>query len=63
MVLGKNLDQLRLPFALRTREAVGAIIERKFSVSLALRTISRYLRSWGFSPQEPVFRAYEQNRM
>ena len=29
---------------------------------MALSTIGRYLRSWGFSPQKPVRRAYEQNR-
>ena len=62
LVRGKYPDQLRLPFALWTREAVGALIERKFGVSLALSTIGRYLRSWGFSPQKPVRRAYEQNR-
>jgi transposase len=61
VVRGKCPDQLRLPFALWTREAVGALIERKFGVSLALSTIGRYLRNWGFSPQKPSI-ACEQNR-
>src|SRR5712691_10573061 len=58
----KNPDQLRLPFFLWTREAVRDLIERRFGVRLALTTVGRYLRSWGFTPQRPVRRAFEQDR-
>lgn len=57
----RNPDQLRLPFALWTREAVRDLIARRFGVRLAIRTIGDYLRRWGFTPQKPVQRAYEQN--
>ncbi|MEW5775123.1 MAG: IS630 family transposase [Thermodesulfobacteriota bacterium] len=60
-VRGRYPDQLRLPFMLWTRGAVATLIERKFGIRLALSTIGRYLRTWGFSPQKPVRRAYEQN--
>jgi len=57
----KNPDQLRLPFFLWTREAVRDLIERRFGVRLALTTVGRYLRRWGFTPQKPLRRAFEQN--
>jgi transposase len=58
----KNPEQLRLPFALWTREAVRDLIERRFGVRLAIRTIGDYLRRWGFTPQKPVQRAYERDQ-
>jgi transposase len=54
-------DQLKLPFALWTREAVQALIARRFAIDLALTTVGGYLRRWGFTPQRPVRRALEQN--
>ena len=54
-------DQLRLPFALWTREAVGAVAQQRFDVTLSLSTIGRYLRDWGMTPQKPVRRAYERD--
>lgn len=54
-------DQLTLPFVLWTREAVQALIARRFGVRLSVWTVGRYLRRWGFTPQKPVRRAYEQN--
>lgn len=53
-------DQLKLPFALWTREAVGDLIERKFGLRLAVRTVGSYLKKWGFTPQKPLRRAYER---
>ena len=53
-------DQLRLPFALWTREAVGLFLERRFGVQLSVWTVGRYLTRWGLTPQKPVRRAYER---
>jgi len=50
-----------MPFALWTREAVRQLIERKFGLKLSVWTVGRYLRRWGFTPQKPLKRAYEQN--
>ena len=60
-VMGKCPDQLRLPGLLWTREAVSALIEKRFGVKLSRWTIGRYLRSWGMTPQKPAHRALEQN--
>lgn len=54
-------DQLALPFALWTREAVRDLIARRFGVRLSIWTVGRYLRRWGFTPQKPVRRAYERD--
>jgi transposase len=54
-------DQLKLPFALWTREAVGQVIERRYGVRLSVWTVGRLLRRWGFTPQKPVRRAYERD--
>lgn len=54
-------DQLKLPYALWTRKAVKELIEREFGIILAITTTGYYLRSWGYSPQKPKKKAYEQN--
>ena len=54
-------DQLKLPFYLWTREAVGDLIERRFGIRLSVWTVGRYLKRWGFTPQKPVKRAFERN--
>jgi transposase len=54
-------DQLKLPFALWTREAVGELLARRFGVQVSVWTVGRYLRRWGFTPQKPVRRAYERD--
>ena len=61
LVVGKMPDQLRLPFYLWTREAVGALIEREYGLTLTPASIGNYLKRWGMSPQKPVRRAYERN--
>jgi len=57
----KNPDQLRLPGFLWTRALVCDLIETRFAIRIAEKTVGRYLRSWGFTPQKPVKRAYEQS--
>jgi len=54
-------DQLKLPYALWTRKAVKELIERELKIVLAITTTGDYLRSWGYSPQKPKKKAYEQN--
>jgi transposase len=40
---------------------VGELIERRYGVRLGLTALGNYLRRWGFSPQKPVRRAFEQD--
>ena len=54
-------DQFKLPFYLWTREAVARLIEQRFGMRLSIWTVGRYLARWGFTPQKPVRRAYEQS--
>ena len=54
-------DQLKLPFVLWTREAVGELLARRFGVQVSVWTVGRYLRRWGFTPQKPLRRAYERD--
>ena len=61
LLVDKNPLQLKLPFALWTRDAVRLAIKQRFCLSIPLRTISDYLHRWGFTPQKPTKRAYEQD--
>jgi transposase len=60
MICDKRPEQLKLDFALWSRAAVGLLIERECGVSLKVRAIGNYLKRWGFTPQKPIKRAYEQ---
>ena len=57
----KTPDQLKLPYALWTRAAVAQLIQERIGVKLAVRTIGKYLARWGFTPQKPMRKAYEQS--
>ena len=57
----KTPEQLKLSFALWTRDTVRLAIKQIYGRDLPLRTISDYLKRWGFTPQKPTKRAYEQN--
>jgi len=61
LLVDKTPDQLKLSFALWTRDAVRLAIKQIYGRDLPLRTISDYLKRWGFTPQKPTKRAYEQN--
>ena len=61
LLVDNTPDQMKLPFALWTRDAVRLVIKKKYGLDLPLRTITDYLRRWGFTPQKPTKRAYEQN--
>lgn len=53
-------DQLKLPFALWTRNAIAQLIRRRYGIDLPVRTMGHYLERWGFTAQKPLTRAYEQ---
>lgn len=60
LITDKTPDQLKMPFALWTREAVGELIFEKFGIRLPVRTLGEYLKRWGFTPQKPKRRDYAQ---
>ena len=61
LVAGKDPRQLQFPFALWTRAMVRELIRREFGVALSEVSVGRLLRTMGFSPQRPVYRAYQQD--
>ena len=60
-IMDKTPDQLKMSYALWTRKAVKELIEQETRVAMPIRTVGEYLKRWGFTPQKPVKRAYEQN--
>ena len=61
LICDKTPDQLKMPYALWTRGAVSELIETRFGIRLPVRTMGLYLARWGFTPQKPLRRAYEQS--
>ena len=57
----KMPEQLKMPFGLWTRKAIVELIKRELGIKIAVRTVGDYLHRWGFSPQKPKKKAYEQN--
>lgn len=53
-------EQLKLDFALWTREAVRQLIKNEIGLDMPIRTVGEYLKRWGFTPQKPVRFAYER---
>ncbi len=60
-IMDRTPEQLKLPFYLWTREAVGRLIEQRFGIRLSIWTVGRYLARWQFTPQKPVRRAFEKD--
>ena len=61
LIADKTPDQLKMSYALWTRKAVGQLIEQRFGIRLPVRTMGLYLQRWGFTPQKPMRKAYEQS--
>jgi transposase len=61
LITDRHPEQLKLPFALWTREAVQQLIAAECGVAVSIWTVGRYLYDWGFTPQKPARRALEQD--
>jgi transposase len=61
LVKDKLPEQLKLSFGLWTREAVQQLILDKYGIALSRWQVGRYLKSWGYTPQKPITKAFEQN--
>ncbi|WP_371822622.1 winged helix-turn-helix domain-containing protein [Methylococcus sp. EFPC2] len=59
-LVDKTPDQVKLHFALWSAQAVLAHIQACFGANLPVRSVRNYLKSWGFTPQRPLKRAFEQ---
>lgn len=61
LIADKTPDQLKMPYVLWSRAAVAELIEQRFGLKLKVRTMGMYLQRWGFTPQKPMRKAYEQS--
>ena len=60
-ITNKCPDQMQLPFALWTAQAVRELISQKFGKTLGLSTMQLDLKRWGFSAQKPLTRASQRD--
>jgi transposase len=60
LIKDKLPDQLKLSFGLWTREAVQQLIVQLYSIELSVKQVGRYLKRWGYTPQKPIRKAFEQ---
>lgn len=60
-IIDQRPEQLKMDFFLWSRAAVGLLIEQEYGIKLHVRSVGKYLKRWGFTPQKPIRRAYEQN--
>jgi len=61
LIADKTPDQLKMVYALWSRQAVAELIRERYGIELAVRTMGLYLERWGFTPQKPMKKAYEQS--
>ena len=61
LLIDKAPSQLKLSFALWTREAVQLLIQQQCDFKMPIRTVGEYLKRWGFTPQKPAKWAKEQS--
>ena len=61
LIMDRSPDQFKLDYALWTRKAVRELIAQETGVDIAIRTVGTYLANWGFTPQKPLRKAYEQS--
>jgi transposase len=61
LICDKRPEQLKMEFALWSRAAVMQLIRREYGIVLHVRSVGKYLKRWGFTPQKPIKRAYEQS--
>lgn len=59
-ICDKRPEQLKMDFALWSRSAVRQHIEDAHGIKLSIRAVGNYLARWGFTPQKPIKKAYEQ---
>jgi len=61
LIQDRTPDQLKMNYALWTRQAVSELIEVRYGIRLQVRTVGKYLKRWGYTPQKPLKKAYEQS--
>jgi transposase len=60
IICDQRPEQFKMDFCLWSRRAVMQLIEQEYGIVLGVRTVGKYLKRWGFTPQKPIKKAYEQ---
>lgn len=61
IVRTKNPQQMQFAYALWTLAMIRVVIKREFNVGLSEVSVGRLMRRLGFSPQRPLYRAWQQD--
>ena len=56
LVSDRTPDQLKMPFALWSRQAVQELILSKYGIDLVVTAVGKYLKKWGFTVQVPTIK-------
>jgi len=57
LIRDKRPEQLKMDFALWTGAAVRLLMQRECEILLPVRSVTEYLKRWGFTAQKPIGRA------
>ncbi|MCP3923130.1 MAG: IS630 family transposase [Desulfobacterales bacterium] len=60
-LIEKTPDQLGLTYNLWTRQTIQILVYRMWKIFMPIRTVGRYMKRLGFTPQRPIKQAYQQN--
>lgn len=61
IIRDKNPLQLKFEYALWTLAIIREVIRRQFDVSLSEVSVGRLMKRLGFTPQRPLYRAWQQD--
>jgi transposase len=53
IITDRTPDQIKMPFALWSRQAVQELILEKYNIELVITAVGKYLKKWGFTVQKP----------
>ena len=56
LISDKTPDQMKMPFALWSRQAVQELIYSRYRISLVKTAVGKYLKKWGFTVQVPTIK-------
>ncbi len=61
LIQDRTPEQLKMNYALWTRQAVSDLIEVRTGIRLQVRTAGKYLKRWGYTPRNPLKKACEES--
>ena len=62
MVRDKNPLQLKFEYALWTLAIIREVLRRDFNIKISEVSVGRLMKRIGFTPQRPLYRAWQQNK-